>query len=40
MKMEVEGPRVTTVPPVENGRDATEVEVEVEMTIAARSYAQ
>jgi hypothetical protein len=38
MKMEVEEPRVTTVPPVENGRDATEAEVE--LTIAGRSYAQ
>jgi hypothetical protein len=36
MKMEVEEPRVNNVPPVENGRDATEVE----MTIAGRSYAQ
>jgi hypothetical protein len=36
MKMEVKEPSVNDLPPVENGHDATEVE----MTIAGRSYAQ
>jgi hypothetical protein len=36
MKIEVEEPRVNSLPLVENGRDANEAE----MTVAERSYAQ